>query len=87
LEIGGVLCNVNHFPYPGPEDGQYRDRFDAFRPTDDGLPLIHGHVHSAWQVNGRMVNVGVDVWGFRPIPEPALVEILRMAGQDTRHRS
>ena len=86
-EIGGVLCNVNHFPYLDLKDGQYRDRFDAFRPTDDGLPLIHGHVHSAWQVNGRMVNVGVDVWGFRPIPEPALVEILRMAGQDTRHRS
>jgi calcineurin-like phosphoesterase family protein len=86
-EIGGVLCNVNHFPYLGPEDDQYRDRFDAFRPADDGLPLVHGHVHSAWQVNGRMVNVGVDVWGYRPIPESALVEMLRMAGQDTRQRS
>jgi calcineurin-like phosphoesterase family protein len=35
-------------------------------------------------VKGRMVNVGVDVWGFRPIPEPALMELLRMAGVDQR---
>jgi len=83
-EIGGVLCNVNHFPYLDPEDVQYRDSFDVFRTQNDGLPLVHGHVHSAWQVKGRMVNVGVDVWGFRPIPEPALMELLRMAGVDQR---
>ena len=48
-DIGGVLSNVNHFPYLGPKDGEYRDRFDAYRPVNDGLPLVHGHVHSAWQ--------------------------------------
>lgn len=74
--VAGVLCNVNHFPYPGPEDPRYRSQFDRFRTPDDGLPLIHGHVHTAWRVNGRMLNVGVDVWDFRPVPETLLGPIL-----------
>ena len=84
FEIGGVLCNVNHFPYLSPVDLQYRDGFEAFRPPEDSLPLVHGHVHTAWQVKGRMVNVGVDVWDFRPISELALIDALCVADQDAR---
>ena len=76
LDIAGVRCNVNHFPYPGTVDDGYGDRFEAFRPVDDGRPLIHGHVHAAWKTKGRMVNVGVDVWDFRPVEETTLAEIL-----------
>jgi calcineurin-like phosphoesterase family protein len=31
--------------------------------------LVHGHVHGSWQVSGRQVNVGVDVWDWRPITD------------------
>jgi len=75
-EIAGVPCNVNHFPYPDTADDRYGERFDAFRPVDDGRPLIHGHVHSAWKTKGRMVNVGVDVWDFRPVAETVLADVL-----------
>lgn len=31
------------------------------------VPILCGHVHQIWQVQGNMLNVGVDVWHFRPI--------------------
>lgn len=50
------------------------------RPSDvgvfDGKLVLCGHVHNAWKFDRRyiekdfhidFVNVGVDVWGFRPI--------------------
>lgn len=64
VQLGGVtLC---HFPYVGDHSSQ--DRFKEYRPTDRGGVLLHGHVHDYWKVRGRMVNVGVDVWDYRPIP-------------------
>ncbi|MGI8875264.1 MAG: hypothetical protein ACR2KP_13270 [Egibacteraceae bacterium] len=35
-------------------------------PPDRRLDVLkHGHVHSSWRTNGRMINVGVDVWDSR----------------------
>lgn len=53
------------FPYSG--DHTEEDRFEKYRPIDEGLWLLHGHVHCAWSVNGRQINVGVDVRDFTPI--------------------
>lgn len=53
-----VMC---HFPYYG--DHTETDRFEDFRPPDEGLPLIHGHVHDEWKYNGKQMNVGYDAWG------------------------
>ncbi len=64
-----------HFPYRG--DSQDEDRFVDQRPPDDGHTLLlHGHVHESWKVNGRMANVGVDVWDYRPVAESTLVDAL-----------
>lgn len=54
-----------HFPFTG--DSQGEDRYSAHRPVDRGQFLIHGHVHDMWQTNGRMINVGIDVWDYRPV--------------------
>jgi calcineurin-like phosphoesterase family protein len=54
-----------HFPYYG--DSHEEDRYSGMRPADNGDWLIHGHVHDSWKVNGRQINVGVDVWDFRPV--------------------
>ena len=35
--------------------------------------LLHGHVHTRWQVDGRQVNVGCDVWDYRPVSEAELL--------------
>ena len=85
LALGdGTEVNVCHFPYAergdGMEDRHGRlvpDRFAQWRPADDGSWLLCGHVHNAWRQRGRMINVGVDAWGGRPVGED---EILRLIG-------
>lgn len=65
IRLGGKDIYLTHKP-------------ENFNPKFD-LNLV-GHVHEEWRVkkenNGRniLVNVGVDVWGFKPI---SIQEILR----------
>jgi len=70
-----VLCC--HFPYRG--DSHDQERFVKHRPTDDGHLLLHGHVHERWRVHDRQVNVGVDVWDFRPISDDQILAALEQA--------
>lgn len=65
------LC---HFPYEG--DSQENDRHVELRPADDGMPLIHGHIHEVRRIHGHMFNVGVDVNDFTPVHEDAVREWL-----------
>ena len=75
--VDGTVVDVDHFPYEG--DSGDQDRYVNHRPVDRGRVLLHGHVHSTWRTNGRMVNVGVDVWDHKPVPEQRLVEIVSSA--------
>lgn len=63
---------LSHFPYVG-DSYASKDRYQHCRPSDNGVPLVHGHVHSQWQTaltsNGTpMVNVGVDARALYPVP-------------------
>lgn len=58
---------LDHFPFHGESDGGREDRYSEFRPADMGQILVHGHVHDMWRLNGRMINVGIDVWGQHPV--------------------
>lgn len=73
--VGNYNVVFSHFPYTGDSHGE--DRHADKRPVDDGLPLIHGHVHNEWQTNGRMMNVGVDVWDYRPVSEDEIIDWLK----------
>ena len=53
-------------------DSGEEDRYVDRRPADDGGWLLHGHVHERWRWHRRMINVGVDVWDYRPVAEAAL---------------
>lgn len=75
MEIGGYTVRVCHFPYEG--DSQDKDRYVEERPPNNGLVLICGHVHDAWRVKDRMINVGVDVWDYRPVPESELIRLIK----------
>jgi len=68
---GGFM--VSHFPYDG--DSHDQNRFDKQRPKNEGLPILHGHVHSKWRMKGNQINVGVDVWDYRPVEFDALVDL------------
>ena len=70
---------LSHFPYAG--DSGETDRYEHFRLRDEGIPLLHGHVHESYRHSRSRrgtwgVNVGVDVWDYRPVSEDALAEYL-----------
>lgn len=62
----GLELLASHYPYAG--DSGATDRYPDRRPVDRGNWLVHGHVHHGWRVNGRQINVGVDVWDYAPVP-------------------
>ena len=70
-----------HFPYDGDSHDEARLRRPTVPSTTAGC-LLHGHVHTRWRVDGRQVNVGCDVWDYRPVAEDAIVR--RRSADDRR---
>jgi calcineurin-like phosphoesterase family protein len=78
---GGPTALVDHFPFAGDSrDGP--DRYQRWRPPDDGGWLLHGHVHTVWRQRGRRINVGVDAWAGRPVPAELLAELVAAGPAD-----
>jgi len=75
FEIDEQRVLACHFPYRG--DSHDHDRYVEQRPVDTGEWLLHGHVHERWRQRGRMINVGVDVWDYRPVSEAELATVIR----------
>lgn len=69
-KICGHPVLTSHYPYVGDSHGP--DRHAHLRAKDEGLPIVHGHVHGEWRENGRQLNVGVDVWNFKPVSDHAI---------------
>ncbi len=81
MQVGGIEVLVCHFPYAG--DSQDRDRYVEARPADEGQWLLHGHVHEKWRQHGRMINVGVDVWDYRPVSADILCQLIAAGPAET----
>lgn len=66
---------LSHFPRPGQDHVGMPSRYDDLRLT---VPyLIHGHLHSTFPITGRgQVDVGVEGWGLKPVPQEILLETL-----------
>jgi calcineurin-like phosphoesterase family protein len=74
IDLAGRSVRLDHFPYEG--DSHDADRYVEWRPEDDGRWLLHGHVHTTWRQNGRMINVGVDVWDLAPVAEDVVAALV-----------
>jgi calcineurin-like phosphoesterase family protein len=72
--LGDQKVDLSHFPYEGDSHGA--DRFVEYRPVDRGGWVVHGHVHDTWRQRGRQINVGVDVWGGRPVPAETIAGLI-----------
>lgn len=71
---------MNHFPPEG-DSQEGDDRYVSLRPRNrPGNIHLCGHVHDAWKRKGNVINVGVDVWDFKPVPLEAITEIMREEG-------
>lgn len=76
LQLSDVPVVACHFPVAG--DSQAEDRFGNHRPeVPAGAWLLHGHVHEKWKTRGRQINVGIDVWNFRPVSKEVLLDLIR----------
>ncbi|MFT4085016.1 MAG: metallophosphoesterase family protein [Nocardioides sp.] len=70
---------MSHFPYAG--DSQDEDRYAQFRLRDEGIPLLHGHVHESFRERRTKkgtwhINVGVDWWDYAPVSADTLAQHL-----------
>lgn len=77
-EIGAV--NLCHMPYGD-------RRFPLHTSEDNGNILLCGHVHEKWKTRRSdrgtlMINVGVDVWGMRPVRLDEIVNLINLGGEN-----
>ena len=84
----GRLVNLCHYPYyehsvksPYAKPKQLKKNLH-----DDGKWLICGHVHEVWKNIDKMVNVGVDVWDFKPVSEDELVKYIDAKEKEQNER-
>jgi calcineurin-like phosphoesterase family protein len=75
VSIGDTPVTLCHFPPGGESRPGREDRYAQWRPVTDGW-VVHGHVHTLWQVRGRHINVGVDQWGFAPVAAAEISSII-----------
>lgn len=82
-KIQGIKVNLSHFPYEG--DHTEGSRFDEYRLrlTENSKPLIHGHIHATDVVKSMVwgaipqIHVGVDAWGFSPVSDQVVADLLQ----------
>lgn len=75
LDLPGIaVVQMCHHPYILVGEGD--DKYEKWRPKDDGRWLLCGHVHEKWKVVDRMINVGVDQWNFKPVPLSEIQKII-----------
>jgi calcineurin-like phosphoesterase family protein len=61
ITVDGVSAVLCHYP------------FRSWRGMDKGWVNLHGHSHGRLKPQPRQFDVGVDVWGFRPVTLPSIL--------------
>lgn len=56
----GTTVLMSHLPYASPDGEKYDKRYSSMKPKDEGLYLLHGHLHCKYRKFGRMIDVGID---------------------------
>lgn len=77
INIAGHSVKLHHMPYSG--DHTEMERYGKYRPKNEGDWLLHGHVHDLFKIQGKQINVGVDVWDFKPVSLEQIAEIINGA--------
>ena len=78
--LEGEEVLLSHFPYEG--DHTPEDRYTQYRLRDEGLTIVHGHVHAQEQVTRTtrgtlQIHAGVDAWDMTPVAEAQIMRIIR----------
>lgn len=80
LKVEGIQVMLSHFPYEG--DHSDDDRCNQYRLRDEGLPILHGHTHSAEYLSNTdsdtlQIHVGLDAWELNPVHQDTIRELLK----------
>lgn len=75
LFLGSTPVLIGHFPYRAAQPTDLR--YEELKPENKGRWLLHGHVHCAWCLKDKMLNVGVDAWNYCPISEKVVTTVIR----------
>jgi len=69
LELEGIgRTLLTHLPALETLNAQEDQRYLDHRPIMDGYDAqLCGHCHRRWVRRGNSINVGVDVWGYKPV--------------------
>jgi len=87
LKIDKKLVRLHHYPYK--KKNLFRTLLNLFllkkydniyNPIDDGKILLHGHTHQKDKIRKNMIHVGVESWGFKPVSEHQIIELMRNYG-------
>lgn len=70
LDVKGIPSYLVHYPVY-----QRDDRFN-----------IVGHIHGSWRTQPNVVNVGVDIWDFKPVSEEEISNVYRSMADHNRRR-
>jgi len=76
LRIGKFKCLLNHKPIciSDPFDKrQWKPSSNLMSAFEQHEFVICGHVHKKWAVNGKNINVGVDIWGMTPVSQNRII--------------
>ncbi len=76
IKVGDYDVLLSHFPY-FEDHSEFNIRYKEYRPKDNGQFLLHGHIHQNWLKKSRQINVGVDVWGFKPVSENTIIAVIK----------
>lgn len=79
MDIGFVDAH-SWFPLDLPLDDSFPDRVflthDPAAVQNVTMNALTAHVHNRWVHQGSCINVGVDVWDFKPVSYEEIVEVV-----------
>lgn len=71
FQYSGINFKLSHYPHRPDnildEHKAYYNRHPYLIKDDSYDWLLCGHVHEKWKILDNAINVGVDVWNFKPI--------------------
>lgn len=77
VRLGRHDVKLSHFPYKNAGDHtEGEERYKEKRLQDHGGWLLHGHVHCLWKIKDKQINVGVDVWDYRPVSAETILSLI-----------
>lgn len=76
IDIQGFKFRLSHLPYRSEAGNQYDTRYQEAKPIDDGLPMLHGHLHCRYLKFNNMIDVGIDN-NFQLLSEDDIISIYK----------